>query len=105
MLAFAVEETLIDAGFEISGVAGTLDKALALIESAGCDAAIVDANLNGISASPVAEALTVRGLPFIVTSGYSPEQQSEVLRAAPSLQKPYRPERLIEALKSVLSTR
>ena len=105
MLALTLEETLVDAGFEIAGVAGTLDKALALIESAGCDAAIVDANLNGISATPVAAALTARGLPFIVMSGYSPGQQPEVLRATPLIQKPCRAERLIEALQDVLSKR
>jgi DNA-binding response OmpR family regulator len=102
-LALAVEETLAAAGFEIAGVVGRRDKALALVESAGFDAAIVDANLNGISAAPVAAALTARGLPFIVMSGYSPRQQPDALRAAPLIQKPCRPERLVEALKNVLS--
>ena len=105
MLALTLEETLLDAGFEIAGVTGTLDKALALIESVGRDAAIVDANLNGISAAPVAAALTARGLPFIVMSGYSSEQQHEVLRTAPLIQKPCRAEQVIEALQGVLSQR
>ena len=102
-LALALEETLIDAGFAIAGVTGRIDKALAVIDSGGCDSAILDANLAGISATPVAAALTARGLPFIVMSGYSANQQPEALRAAPLVQKPCRPERIIETLKNVLS--
>ena len=103
MLALVLEEMLTDFGFASAGVAGSLERALGFIESGGCDVAIVDANLNGVSAAPVAAALTDRGLPFIVTSGYSPDQLPEVLRAAPNIQKPYRPETLIDALNAILS--
>ena len=71
MLALDLEELIVDAGFKIAAIAGKLEKALALIESGGFDAAIVDANLAGVSASPLASAMTARGLPFIVLSGYS----------------------------------
>ena len=70
----SLEDVLIDAGFQIAGLVGKLEKARALIESDACDVAIVDANLAGVSASPAAIALAALGLPFIVTSGYSPEQ-------------------------------
>jgi DNA-binding NtrC family response regulator len=105
MLALDVEQALVDAGFAIAGVAGTLDKALAHIARGDLDAAIVDANLDGISAAPVAAALTARGLPFIIASGYSPEQQPEAMRAAPFIEKPCRPEQIIEALQRILSIR
>ena len=49
MIALELEEFLIDAGFKIAAIAGKLEKALALIESGACDAAIVDANLAGVS--------------------------------------------------------
>ena len=57
MIALGFEDVLIDAGFQIAGVVGKLEKAMALIESGVCDAAIVDANLGGVSASPAAIAL------------------------------------------------
>jgi DNA-binding NtrC family response regulator len=82
-----------------------LEKALALIESGTCDAAIVDANLAGVSASPLAIALTARGLPFIVLSGYSREQMQDVFCGARFLQKPCRPELVIETLNTVLLKR
>jgi CheY-like chemotaxis protein len=102
VLAFALEELLTDAGFRIAGVASRLQTGLAIIETGICDAAILDTNLGGISAGPAALALTARGVPFIVLSGYSPDQQQSVFAAALHLQKPCRPERLIQALRSIL---
>jgi DNA-binding response OmpR family regulator len=102
MLALDLEEFLVDAGFKIAAIAGTFEKALALIESGACDAAILDANLAGVSASPLASALTARGLPFIVLSGYSSEQLQGAFPGALFLQKPCRPAQLIQALKAIV---
>jgi DNA-binding response OmpR family regulator len=102
MIALGLEDVLIDSGFEIAGVVGKLDKALALIESGACDAAIVDANLGGVSASPAAIALAARGLPFIMMSGYSKEQMPGEYPGAFFLSKPCRPELLIETLNAIL---
>ena len=102
MLAFVLEETLVDAGFEIAGVAGRLETALAMIEGEGFDAAILDANLAGVSAGPAASALTARGTPFLVVSGYLPGQQQGAFSGAPRLQKPCRAEDLIAALRGIL---
>ena len=101
MLALDLEELIVDAGFKIA-VAGKLEKTLALIESGGFDAAIVDANLAGVSASPLASAMTARGLPFIVLSGYSTEQLQGAFPGALFLQKPCRPAQLIQALNTIL---
>src|SRR5579859_585476 len=90
MLAFTVEDLLLEAGFEIAGVVGRLAAALTLIEGGACDAAIVDANLAGVSASPAASALAARGIPFIVLSGYLPEQQQGIFPGAIFVQKPCR---------------
>ncbi|HVC57692.1 MAG TPA: response regulator [Stellaceae bacterium] len=102
MLAFALEEFLIDAGFAIAGVAGRLATALTMIESVVFDVAILDANLAGVDASPAASALRARGLPFIVVSGYLPSQQGSAFSGALCLQKPYPPDRLIQALHTIL---
>ena len=105
MIALDFEDVLIDAGFQIAGVVGKLEKAMALIESGVCDAAIVDANLAGVSASPAAIALAARGLPYIVTSGYSPEQMQGDFPGALYVQKPCRPEILLQTLNHLLSDR
>lgn len=102
LIALSLEDVLTEAGFEIAGVAGRLDKALALVESCTCDAAIVDANLAGVSASPLAISLAARSLPYIVISGYAPEQMRGEYPRAVFLAKPFRPELLIETLNSIL---
>jgi DNA-binding NtrC family response regulator len=102
MIALSLEGDLIDAGFEIAGVVGRLDKALALIENGACDAAIVDSNLAGVSASPAAIALAARGLPFIMISGYSKEQMLGEYPRAFFLSKPCRPELIVKTLHAIL---
>jgi DNA-binding response OmpR family regulator len=102
MLALSLEDLLIEAGFEIAGVVGRLAAALTLIENGACDAAIVDANLAGVSASPAASALAARGIPFIVLSGYLPGQQQGDFAGAAFIQKPCRADQLIRALCSIL---
>ncbi|HVB80001.1 MAG TPA: response regulator [Candidatus Binataceae bacterium] len=103
VLAFVLEEFLIESGFTIAGVAGRLETALAMIESAVFDVAILDANLAGVDASPAASALRARERPFIVVSGYLPSQQPRAFAGALCLQKPCRPERLVQALHNILS--
>jgi DNA-binding response OmpR family regulator len=105
MIALSLEDILVEAGFQIAGVVARLDKALALIESGACDVAIVDANLDGESASPAAVALAARGLPFIVMSGYLPEQMQGVFPGAHFIQKPCRTELLIQTLNALLLDR
>jgi CheY-like chemotaxis protein len=73
-----------------------------MIESGAFDAAILDANLAGVSAGPAALALKAGGLPFIVVSGYLANQQESAFKGALCLQKPCPPDRLIQALRSVL---
>ena len=103
MIAYTLEELLILAGFESAGVAGRLEAALEIIEKGNCDAAILDANLAGTSSGPAASALTARGIPFIVVSGYSTAQQHDVaFGAAPRLQKPCNVDHLISALREML---
>ena len=105
MLAFVLEDFLRDAGFEIAGVAGRLETALAMIEEGLFDAAILDANLAGVSSGPAASAMRARGAPFIVVSGYLPEQQQSAFSGALHLQKPCQPDDLISALRSILPSR
>ena len=102
VLAYMLEELLINEGFKIAGVATRLGSALALIADGACDGAILDANLAGVSAAPAALALTARGVPFLVLSGYSADQRKGAFPGALLLQKPCRPDRLIQALLSVL---
>ena len=101
MVAIDIEQALTDFGFHVVGVAFSLETALELVASEGFDAVILDVNLKGVSAVPVADALTARGLPFIVTTGYGLDQRPAGLRDAPYLRKPYRPAELVRALEQL----
>ena len=105
MIAFDVQDLIIEAGFASAGVAGRLDEALALIESGVCDAAILDANLAGVNSSSAAAAMVARGLPFIVLSGYSARQLESTYPNAIFIQKPFRPAHLIRVLREILAAR
>jgi CheY-like chemotaxis protein len=76
LIAMELECMLEDLGHEVLGVGGTLDQALLLVDNHAqeADAAVLDANLGGTSAVPVAEAMDARDLPYIVASGYEPEE-------------------------------
>jgi hypothetical protein len=77
-----------------------VEEALKLVSEGCCDAAILDANLGGVFSAPVAYALQEAKIPFLVLSGYDPEQQ--LARFPPDtrfLQKPCHPQVLIEALR------
>jgi CheY-like chemotaxis protein len=103
MIALGLEDLLIASGFEVAGVAAKLAKALAMIELGALDAAIVDANLGGVSASPAGAALDAKGLPYLLVSGYSAKQQAEAFPGATIfLQKPFVPERLINVLREIV---
>jgi len=102
MLAFGMEQTLLQSGFKISGIAANLDAALTMIESDDSDAAMLDANLAGTSAAPAAAALKARGVPFLVLSGYSKTQLNGDFHGAPYLQKPCRPGLIIQTLRGLL---
>jgi DNA-binding response OmpR family regulator len=101
LVAEALREGLVEAGFEVVGVANRLAKGLELIAANEFDAAIVDANLAGKSASPAIELLTSLGRPFLVLSGYTREQLSDPFTRAVFVKKPYRLEDLVAHLKAL----
>jgi DNA-binding response OmpR family regulator len=105
LVAENLRADLIDAGFDVVGVAPKLDKALRFIEEVACDIAIVDANLAGVSAAPAAAALTARNLPFVVLSGYSRGQLSSEFATASFVQKPCRMSRLLDEMRALLPRR
>ncbi len=93
-----IDTTLKSLGCSVIGPAPRLDKALALIEDRP-DCAILDLNLDGENAYPLADALRQRAIPFLLTTGYDagaihPELQ-DVLR----LEKPFGMETLIAAMR------
>jgi DNA-binding NarL/FixJ family response regulator len=105
LIAVGIQDLLVGAGFDIAGMAARLPSALKLVQSTDCDVAIIDANLAGTSASPVAEVLAARSVPFIVLSGYSREQLREKFYGGIFVQKPYQGPQLLGELEKILAVR
>ena len=70
-IAIDVARRLEDEGAEVVGPVGTVDDALDIIDDAlELDGVVLDLNLSGEMAYPVADALSKRGVPFIFATGY-----------------------------------
>jgi two-component sensor histidine kinase len=88
LLALELETGLQEAGAEVVGPAYELEEAMALLDQK-IDAAVLDANLNGRSVTPVAEALAARGVPFLFATGYGGAAGAPAGFDAPIIRKPY----------------
>jgi PAS domain S-box-containing protein len=88
LLAMELETGLSDAGAKIIGPAYELEEAMALLDQP-IDAAVLDANLNGHSVTPVAEALLARRVPFVFATGYGEAAGAPGGFDAPVIRKPY----------------
>ena len=65
-----------------------LEEAMGLLDQP-IDAAVLDANLNGHSVIPVAEALSARNIPFVFATGYGEQAGAPGGFDAPVIRKPY----------------
>jgi DNA-binding response OmpR family regulator len=68
LIAMSLQDALESAGSVVLGPAPSVDKAIKTIDSeAHIDAAILDVNLGGVRAYPVADRLIARKIPFVLT--------------------------------------
>jgi DNA-binding NtrC family response regulator len=105
LVAMELESLLEEQGCAVIGPAPTVDRALALLDREPPDAAILDVNLDGQTAIPVAAALNARGVPFLLATGYGNAQASEPeLKDAPRIDKPVSHDRLVRVLARILKS-
>jgi DNA-binding LytR/AlgR family response regulator len=103
LLAMELESLVAGGGCTAVGPASSVRQALALIDGEEPDIALLDVNLKGERATPVAAALQERGVPYVLITGYSDAQLSEPeLQRAPRLDKPVSSRALTRAVKRAL---
>ena len=105
LVAMSLRDALESLGSVVVGPVPSVEKAIKTIEAGPeIDAAIVDVNLGGVMAYPVADLLLARNIPFVFTTGY----EKNTLRARyPEIRichKPYPFPKMEEALASAMST-
>ena len=102
MIRMLLEDMLNELGYTVAAEAAHIDEALEATKNADFDLAILDANLNGQPASPVADALVTRGTPFVFATGYG--ELPEPYRDRPTLIKPFQLDGLRQMLQSALDS-
>ena len=96
LLAMDIAGQLEDAGAHVVGPAANASEALSLIEQYRCDAALLDANLDGHPVDAIAASLTRKGVPFVFVSGYGRESLPAAFHDAELLPKPFNASQLLE---------
>jgi CheY-like chemotaxis protein len=96
LIAAMVADMLEDLGAEVVGPAASVAEGVALAETGGLWAAVLDINIRGASVDPVAERLTARGIPFLFATGYG--TQPAAWPHVPVIDKPYSIEKLAAVL-------
>ena len=104
LVAMVVEETLLDAGYDVAGPVDTTAKALALISNGRIDGAVLDVNLGNERVDPVAHRLAAKAIPFVFATGYAAvETLPEGFRDRITILKPYTAAQLQHALGRALT--
>lgn len=102
LLCCMLDETLRGAGCHVVGPYTTLDQAMAAMPAIKVDIALLDINLRGELVCPLANELTQRGVPFLVTSAYQSSELPRVLRSAAFLRKPFTEDDVLEGLTGLV---
>jgi CheY-like chemotaxis protein len=104
LVAMLIEDMILDSGDEMVGSASRLSDALVLARETQADVALLDINLGGVLAYPVADVLHQRGVPIVFTTGYGSAGVSERFRDCPILDKPFDQPSLEKAIHTILSS-
>ena len=103
MIAMMVEDFLIELGWDVVGLAGSLDRALAMARDADIDAAVLDVNLNGHLSFAAADILSERSIPFVFATGYGADGMAARFANVPILTKPFHRDDLDRALHRAMA--
>lgn len=98
-----ISVALSTAGWVVVGPYTDYPAAMHAAREAPVDFAIIDWLLAGQEALPIADALTERGIRYLLTSGHAREMLPERYRNAPFLLKPFTLETLVAAVRASLA--
>jgi CheY-like chemotaxis protein len=73
LLALMLEDMLTDAGADVVSIAPSVATALKAMEDHTIDIACLDVHLGSETSFPIADALAMRGIPFVFVSAYQPD--------------------------------
>lgn len=97
-LADDLSRTLVGAGAEVVGPVSSLEDAQEKVDERRFECAILDMNLRGDFAFPIAEKLQQESVPFVIATGYNQASLPKALTSAPRIEKPFSPHQIVEVL-------
>jgi DNA-binding response OmpR family regulator len=89
-------------GAEVLGPAATLAQAEGILGAGAPDCAILDMNLRGEMAFPIADRLREEGVPFLIATGYNSASLPDRFGGLPRVEKPFDPDAVVAALPPLL---
>lgn len=104
VIALLIEDMLLDLGCEVVASAAHLDKACTLARSSDFDFALLDLNLDGRSAVPVAHILRERRIPFLFSTGYGTSGIADEFPSQLVLAKPFKISELRDKISLTLAS-
>ena len=102
LISMMVKQMLSDLGAIVVGPYNSLAKGLAAAERESIDGAVLDFNLAGEAADPLASVLGARSVPFLFITGYERDSIDRRYANVPVLQKPIEADSLQRVLVSLL---
>jgi DNA-binding response OmpR family regulator len=104
-IADDVQRELKAAGADVVGPVGTVAMAQKAIDDDCFDCAVLDLNLHGESALPVADRLVERGKSFAIATGYGSGAVPDKFGGVPRIEKPFDPPALLELVSKLSCAR
>jgi len=89
LIAMELTRMIRNLGGQVLGPVTTVIAGTELLQKSVVDGAVVDINLGKESSASLAEELLARGVPLVLTTGYSEDMLPDVLAQVPRLSKPY----------------
>lgn len=102
IIGLDLRETIAAAGAVVLGPAHDVGSALALLETSGVDAAVLDHVIVGGDSRPIADLLIQRGVAFLFHTSH----RGDLPARYPSitiLDKPSRPDKLVRSLRALVA--
>ena len=106
LIAMMLEDFLETLGHKVHKTCDSVQCAIDAIEKSAdgdVDVAILDVNLNGETAWPVARKLRERSIPFVIATGGHVDPPPGEFADVPTIEKPYTVDRVTPAIQAALT--
>ena len=104
LIAMMLEDFLETLGHRVHASCDSVEDAMGAAEKGGFDIAILDVNLGGENAWPVARKLREKRIPFVIATGGHVEPPPAEFADVPVIEKPYTVDGVTPALNAALDT-